>query len=227
MSALSWVFNGVSALEIETCLRETGFEYITPAGNPDTTRFFDFPDLERIAEHGFGMVESQPPDSEFFEPEPPDPLEDIPVELREEFIAQLEACYLAYEDPFEHIHDVSSALQMQWREQLASIDSSPTVVAQFQRWRQCMTDGGRPVESHRGFFADLDVILLGMLDDWKAARAEDLAAAELYVACMTPLEEVRQPIRDKARQEFLEDNAEEVRAIQVLADRLILEVQQQ
>ncbi len=200
-----------------------GFEY--PPFKPEqfVPRFFDFPDLDTIAEIGFGMthdIEVNPD----LEVDPFDAL--VPPDLRDQFLLNLRACYDESADPMQQIHEAGGVLQEQWWNELADIDSSPAIVEQFQIWSQCMAQGGRPVSSHRGFFSELDGIVFSLLDDLAAAREEELAAAELYVACMEPLEEVRQPLRDVARRQFLEDNSEEVRAIQELADRLIREAQE-
>lgn len=95
-----------------------------------------------------------------------------------------------------------------------------------------MSDGGWPVDGHHDFFAQLDGEIVNILGespnllDVEEARALDLAAGRLYASCMEPLERVRQPMRDEARRNFLENNAEEVRAVEELADRLIGELHQ-
>jgi len=217
------VFGRVMYLHYIECMGEAGFEIDPLEDKTDGfhNRYFDFPDLEAIAEQGFSNTYMES-----------DPLEDVPLELHDQYRKDDRDCILAYVDPSDQIRDASNALSSQWSNELRSIESSAEIVEQFEIWAQCMTDGGRPVESHRGFFADLEGALFPLMDsldpaDWEGARAEELAAAELYVACMRPLEEVRQPMRDDARRKFLEDNAEEVRAIEELANRLILEVQQQ
>ncbi len=225
---LGRLFGAVTHAALSECMGRAGFEY--PPFKPEqyVPRFFDFPDLDTIAEIGFGMVHGIE-----LEPDPePDPFEAlVPPELRDQFMLDLRACYDEADDPMQQISEASSGLEDQWSNELFDIDSSPAIVEQFQLWRQCMAEGGRPVKSHEDFFAELDGILLDLLDDLEpadlaAARAEDLAAAKLYVVCMEPLEEVRQPLRDAARRQFLEDNSEKVRAIQELADRLISEAQE-
>jgi len=217
------VFGRVRYLRYMECMQDAGFEIDALEAEPDGfhNRFYDYPDLEAIAEQGFGVT--------FGSSYEVDPIESVPQGLRDQFREDRSACNAAYDDPSDQIWDASSALSSLWSSELRAIESSAEMVEQFEVWAQCMTDGGRPVESHEGFFPDLDAILIELLeaDELEAARAEELAAAELYVARMTPLEAVRQPMRDQARREFLENNAEEVRAIEELAKRLILEVQQQ
>lgn len=230
MSSLASLFGSVFQLDLKGCMADAGFQLDLPDLDL-SRRHYDFPDLDLISSIGFGFSQSlQSPASAF------DPLENIPLELREQFRTDQDRCYLAYVeehgDPMAQIEGVAGTLQSLWYNELAAIDSSPEIVAEFLTWRQCMADGGHRVDSHESFFPELDITLLGLLGDdpqaadLEAARAEELAAAELYVACMQPLEAVRQPIRDEARRLFLEDNAEEVRAIEELADRLIAEVQQ-
>ncbi len=222
---LGRLFGAVNHAAISECMGQAGFEY--PPYKPEqfVPRFFEFPDLDTIAEIGFGMTH----DSEL-DPDPAkSPFEDlVPPELEEQFLESLRTCADMAENPMRQLLEAGNVLEEQWWSELFSIDSSPAIVEQFAAWRQCMADGGRPVSSHRGFFSELDGILLGLLDDGDQteARTEELAAAALYVACMEPLEEVRQPLRDAARRQFLEDNFEEVRAIQELADRLIREAQE-
>jgi len=224
MTRLSGLFGRVFDVYFVECMNSAGFELELPIGEP-SGRHYDFPDLEDIAVNGFGVMHSLQAPNQWL-----DPLQALPLELHTQYAIDQTACYETYVeefgDPMGEILEAANILQDQWYGEIATIDSSPEMIAEYHDWRECMTEGGRTVDSHRGFFADLDGILLELSDDFGAALAEELSAAELYVACMAPLEEVRQPIRDKARQEFLEDNAEEVRAIQELANRLILEVQQ-
>ncbi len=205
-------------------MEQAGFEYPPFRNEQFVPRFFDFPNLDTIAEIGFGMTHSIGVDPDM-EVNPYDDL--VPPELQEQFLLSLKRCYDQAKNPMRELYAAGGVLREQWLGQLLEIDSSPAILAQFEIWRQCMTDGGRPVRSHEDFFAELDGIVFGLLDDLAAARAEELSAARLYVVCMEPLEEVRQPLRDAARRQFLEDNSEEVRAIQELADRLIHEAQQQ
>jgi len=217
------VFGRVRYLRYMECMRDAGFEIDVLEAEPDGfhNRFYDYPDLEAISIQGFGVTFGSEYDL--------DPLESIPVGLRGQYKKDRSACNAAYDEPADQIWDAVSVLGGQWIEEIANIDLLPEMAEQFAIWEQCMADGGRPVENHEMFFPDLDRVLIELLeaDELEAARAEELAAAELYVACMTPLEAVRQPMRDEARRVFLEDNAEEVRAIEELVNRLILEVQQQ
>jgi len=217
------VFGRVWYLYHVDCMRDAGFEIDLPESETSGfhNRFYDFPNLEAIAKQGFSVSYEES-----------DPLENVPIGLQDHYMETQRACDFAYVDPSDQIWDASDLLVRQWYEEIYVVDSSPEIVEQFEIWAKCMTDGGHPVESHESFFPELDSALFTLEDsldpaDWEKARIEELAAAELYVACMRPLEEVRQPMRDDARREFLEDNAEEVRAIEELANRLILEVQQQ
>lgn len=214
------VFGRIRYLHYVGCMQHAGFEIEPPVVETDGfhNRFYDFPNLEAIAEQGFSDTFTEA-----------DPLEDVPVGLQDQYKRDRRACTLAYDDPSEQIWDSSDPLVSQWYEEIYAIDSSSEVVEQFEIWERCMADGGRPVENHRSFFGDVDTVVIDLLEsgEFEAAREAELAAAELYVACMGPLEAVRQPMRDAARRAFLTDHAEEVRAIEELAHRLILEVQQQ
>ncbi len=224
---LGRLFGAVTHTEIAECMGQAGFEYPPFKDEESVPRFFDFPDLETIAEVGFGgthgiVREPQPNSFEMI----------VPPDLEDQFRLSESACLDQVDDPIQRISDTAGILEDKWWNELFEIDASPAIVEQFQLWRQCIAEGGLQVSSHDDFFSQLERVVVVLLDDLEpadveAARAEEMAAAELYVSCMEPLEEVRQPLRDAARRQFLEDNSEEVRAIQELADRLIREAQQQ
>lgn len=67
-------------LTIEECMRQAGFDYQAPSEPDQKTRFFDFPDLDHIAEHGFGPILGG---------KWVDPLEHVPLGLRDQFAADL------------------------------------------------------------------------------------------------------------------------------------------
>ena len=224
IDSLFSLFGEILDLHLQQCMGHAGFDYKVPNEAP-STRFYDFPDLDQITKRGFGVTLSAESGTG-----PADPLHGIPLGLRDQFMEDFGACYDAYDSPEDQIFAAAAVLQDQWYGELAEIDTSLTIQTEFSVWNQCMADGGHPVISHESFFVEFDRIVLDLLDDMEpaeveAAHAYEMTAAELYVTCMEPLEEVRQPLRDAARREFLEDNSEELRAIQQLADRLISEAE--
>ena len=228
------VINRATFPRIQACMREAGFEYSPPGGSSDDPgHWADFPDLDKLEEFGwYGDQGHDAPDSEPAV-DPSEPLAGIPQELHAQLEAELRACTELHYAPRNRITDAARVLEHQWWNELASIDSAPEVVEQFRIWRECMVDGGMPVRrgddpSATESVSSFDTARYRELSAQSraAAREYEMAAAKLYVSCMRPVEEVRQPLRDAARRQFLEDNSEEVRAIQELANQLLRDLEQ-
>ncbi len=227
-------FSRATEPKIEACMRQAGFDFSFPDdSSAASTHWSDFPDLDKLEEVGFhGNQAYDEPESESVA-NPFDPLAEIPEGLREQFRLDIGACSEPHYAPLDQVQDVAGILQGQWYNELASIDSSPEVAEQFSIWRECMVDGGMPIlpgdgphaAGSLGFFDNAR--FQDLLDqDLEVAREYEMDAARLYVSCMRPVEEVRQPLRDAARRQFLEDNSEEVRAIQELANQVLRELEQ-
>ena len=228
------VLNRATFPKLQACMREAGFEYVSPGGGSDAPGHWPaLPDLDKLDEFGwYGDQDYSEPDSEPAV-DPSEPLAGIPQELHAQFEAELRACTELHYAPQYRITDAARVLEHQWWNELASIDSVPEVVEQFRIWRECMVDGGMPVRrgddpSAPERVSSFDTARYQELSAQspEAAREYEMAAAKLYVSCMRPVEEVRQPLRDAARRQFLEDNSEEVRAIQELANQLLRDLEQ-
>ncbi|MGI5401239.1 hypothetical protein ACQEVG_17620 [Streptomyces sp. CA-135486] len=157
--------------------------------------FSEIPDLDFLAQHGFGQSAEVP--SPAASPAPP--RSGSPTATR--------PCRAQGAAAARTVRDAYAPLQNRWFRELASLRRDPATVRASRTLPDCLAGHGFNVRDEDGFFGLVDSRLL------TAAPADfpyvDRELGHAYAACMRPVEAVREPARLRLRTRFLAAHADQ------------------
>ena len=161
---------------------------------PMFVRFYDIPDLPFIEAHGFGDAVL---------PELPPP----PTKVRigpnvTDATAVRRTCLAQGEARVRELRELTSAMQQSWPARLRMIDADPAVLAAYRRFPPCLRDHGVNAADEDTFFRLVDT---RPKDEGRLAHA--------YAVCMRPVEDAREPLRVRLRDEQIAGHPDAVERI--------------
>ncbi|MFM9695986.1 hypothetical protein [Streptomyces europaeiscabiei] len=107
-----------------------------------------------------------------------------------------------------------SPLQSRWWDELDALGNRPQVRRALAKVPACLEHRhDLRVNSEDDFFSLVDSRLAEYADDATAFAREDRELAGAYADCMRPVEAVREPLREKLREQFVSENAREIAAL--------------
>lgn len=210
---------------VEKCMAERGFSLSFHGSVPPdwVPRVFHFPDLESIRTHGFVEPREATSEGDRLVAAASDglggeeggggaPAAALPEGLtagEAEALVQSHAACSARADtttsPLQAFKERHDSLYTQWMEGVLSLDRSDAIVVAQERWVACIRDQGWDVDSEDRFFAELDARRLAS-SDAEASASVDRSARQPYITCTRALENVRRPLREDARDTFVDRN---------------------
>ncbi|MFE7807290.1 hypothetical protein ACFU51_22025 [Streptomyces sp. NPDC057430] len=179
-----------------SCASKGGFALPQNAPPPAFIRFFELPDLDFIAQHGFSHSAEVPMPAA----PPATDRSGTPDEVRrcqDEGAAAADALRKTYVQP-----------QADWFKELDSLSSDPATVKAMAALPDCLARHGIDVPDEDGFFRHTDTRLHSAAPVDLPRENHVLGGA--YADCMRPVEAVREPIRERLRTRFLADHTDEI-----------------
>jgi len=201
-----------------TCMARHGFHLHAEPAAEVARRFFDnsqFPDLAKISTtRTFGGTTL--PD--------PGPPPGMPPAQKRAYTADHQRCAAAA-DPFGPFMNASRRLQSQWFTIIASIESSPPVVATLAGYRSCMEKAGVPAaqvtsSSSAGAFGQFLAWESGQESHARTqagALALDRHWAPIFATCANATVHTQEPLQLAAQKTFLRQHHQQVQALKTLA----------
>lgn len=212
---------------MQQCMAQEGFELNYHSKEPADRipRFFDFPDLASIEKYGFGgdqqdywsdamqlleaasvRVGGGPQDGTGEES-----TEALPASMSAgEAQALLDAdraCRAEAEgdSPLTQFQQGHSALRSGWTEELNGLEDSGELDEAERTWADCMAGHGWAADSQSEFFGLVNRLQMQDADP-EDAQAVQQDPVDAYVDCTAKLEEIRQPLRQQLREQFVDAN---------------------
>lgn len=178
-----------------SCASKGGFGLPQDAPPPAFIRFFELPDLDFLAQHGFSHSAEVPLPAE----PPATDRSGTPDEVRrcgDEGAAAADALRKTY-----------VPLQGSWFKELGSLRDAPATVKAMAGLPDCLARHGIDVPDEDGFFRHTD----SRLNSTAPADVprESRALGGVYADCMRPVEAALEPLRERLRTRFLTEHAAE------------------
>lgn len=182
-----------------SCASKGGFGLPQEMPPPAFIRFFELPDLDFVARHGFSHSAEVPL------PAAPPAVNGsgTPDEVRR--------CGAEGDAAADALRKTYTPLQAGWFRTLASLNDAPATVKAMGTLHDCLARHGIDAADEDGFFRHTDTRLNAAAPADGARENRVLGGA--YADCMRPVESAREPLREKLRIRFLTDHAAQVDAL--------------
>ncbi|WP_435269956.1 hypothetical protein [Streptomyces sp. 1222.5] len=171
-----------------------------PDGRPPMfTRFADLPDLDYLRAHGFGgavLVPGATTTGPSASVSPPTP-------------RTLERCGTEARVVTRELRDIYMPLQSEWFARVARLRSDPKVNRAYRSFSACLARNDVDAADERAFFA---------LADQRLQAADPAGTRKLstvYVTCMKPVEDVREPLRKVLGRRFRATHRSDIATVRV------------
>ncbi|MGW2559346.1 hypothetical protein ACWCXB_08900 [Streptomyces sp. NPDC001514] len=181
-----------------SCARDSGIG-LPDQAPPAFIPFSGVPDLEFLAQHGFG-----------YSAEVPDPASS-PAPSRSGSPAEVRRCLDEGASAARLTRDAYAPFQRLWFRELASLRRDPATIRAFGALPGCLAEHGFQVRDEDSFLGLVDSRLLSADSADFSHVNRELGRA--YASCMRPVEAVREPARLRLRTRFLTDHADQVREL--------------
>lgn len=181
-----------------SCAQRRGVR-LPPSAPPAFIRFFELPDLDFIARHGFRQSAPVPMPAS------------SPTATRSASPDVIRRCHAEGAAAAAALRAAYAPLQELWFRELTSLRRRPGTVGALRALFGCLAEHGVHARDEKGFFTLVDTRLNSAAS--ADVRRTDRALGRAYASCMRPVEAVREPARLRLRARFLADHADDVREL--------------
>ncbi|MFF4189010.1 hypothetical protein ACFYZ9_38050 [Streptomyces sp. NPDC001691] len=162
-------------------------------------RLYEIPDLETIAHNGFAPATV--PGQQL-----------SPAGGAAPDNALVQSCGQKGDAAAAELQSVYGPLFSRWLGGLAPLETQDTVVSARKTFTGCLADKGVRAKDENDFFNGVDKKIQA-IDDRDAMKAEDRRLGAIYATCMKPVEAAREPLRAKAREQYVAEHKDELAQI--------------
>jgi aspartyl aminopeptidase len=128
---------------------------------------------------------------------------------RKAYNQQAADCSQKVSSKFASLQTLGGPLQNQWFDIVEQIDQTKAVRKGIKKFSSCAAKSGVDVTGINSFFQYMDK----QMNESGRSNAVGLHLAGIYATCLTPIETVRDSLREQARKNFFASNAEQIKQL--------------